>query len=40
MASDTRQRLALEVVAQTTPALERAGLKLQDVRVTSVQAIR
>lgn len=39
-ASDTRQALAPEVATQATPALERAGLKLHDVRVTSVQAIR
>ena len=40
MASDTRQALAQEVATQATSALERAGLKLHDVRVTSVQAIR
>lgn len=40
MASDTRQALAQEVATQATPALERAGLKLHDARVTSVQAIR
>lgn len=40
VASDTRQALAQEVMAQAAPALERAGLKLHDVRVTSVQAIR
>lgn len=39
-ASDTRQALAQEVAIQAAPALERAGLKLHDVRVTSVQAIR
>jgi len=40
IAPDTRQALAQEVATQATPALERAGLKLHDVRVTSVQAIR
>ncbi len=40
VASDTRQALAQEVAARAMPALERVGLKLHDVRVTSVQAIR
>jgi len=38
--SDTKQALAQEVATQATLALESAGLKLHDVRVISVQAIR
>lgn len=39
-AAATRATLAQEIVAQTAPALERAGLKLHDVRVTSLQPLR
>jgi regulator of protease activity HflC (stomatin/prohibitin superfamily) len=37
---ETRQRLAAAIEADAAPALKRAGLKLVELRVTSVQAIR